>query len=400
MTIIAPRMSRVKRSPSQLASAKSRELRAQGVDILMLTAGEPDLPTPDHVIEAAFAAARRGETRYTNTEGTPELKRAIQAKFRRENRLDYGLDEIIASNGAKQVIFNAFMATLASGDEVIVPAPYWASYIDLASLAEGQPVPLACPQNNGFKLRPEDLDAAITPRTKWLILNSPSNPCGAVYTPAELEAIAEVLRRHPHVWVLADEIYEHLVFGEHRVESLAAVASDLKARTLTVNGVSKTYAMTGWRLGYAGGPAELIKAMIIVQGQATSSPSAIGQAAALAALTGPQDLVPERKRIFEERRNLIVRLLNEAPGLSCHAPDGAMYVYCSCAGLLGKRTPAGKVLAGDEDVAVYLLEAANVAVVHGAAYGLSPYIRASFAASLETLRDAGGRIVEACRALG
>ena len=399
MAIIAPRMSRVKRSPSQIASAKARELRAQGVDILALTAGEPDFPTPDHVIEAAFAAARRGETRYTNTEGTPELKRAIQAKFHRENDLRYEMNEIIAANGAKQIIFDAFMATLGTGDEVIVPAPYWASYTDLAALADGTPVPLACPQNNGFKLRPEDLDATITSRTKWLVLNSPSNPCGAVYTRAELEGIAEVLRRRPDVWVLADEIYEHLIYDGRRTESLAVVAPDLKSRILTVNGVSKTYSMTGWRLGYAGGPADLIKAMIVVQGQATSSASSIGQAAAQAALTGPQGFVAERRQIFQERRDVIVRLLNEAPGLSCHAPEGAMYVYCSCAGLLGKQTPAGGRLESDEDVAVYLLEAANVAVVHGAAYGLSPYVRASFAVGMPELREAGRRIATACAEL-
>ena len=399
MTVIAPRMSRVKRSPSQLASAKARELKAQGHDILALTAGEPDFPTPPHVIEAAFEAARRGETRYTNTEGTPELKRAIQAKFRRENGLDFELNQIIASNGAKQVIFNAFMATLAAGDEVIVPAPYWASYTDLASLAEGQPVAVPCPQNHGFKLRPQDLEAAITRRTKWLILNSPSNPCGVLYTRAELEAIADVLRRHPQVLVLADEIYEHLIYDGRRAESFAVVAPDLRPRTLTVNGVSKTYAMTGWRLGYAAGPEELIKAMVIVQGQATSSPSSVGQAAAVAALNGPQDFVLERKQIFQERRDLIVRLLNQSPGLSCHVPEGAMYVYVACAGLLGKRTPAGRVLETDEDVTIHLLEAANVAVVQGGAYGLSPYFRASFAVETADLEEAGRRIVEACAAL-
>mgnify|MGYP001203953430 CR=1 FL=1 len=399
MSLLAPRMGRVKRSASQLASARARELRAEGRDILALTAGEPDFPTPDHVIEAAYAAMRRGETRYTNTEGTPELKRAVQDKFRRENGLDYRLDEIIVSAGAKQAIFNALMATLAPGDEVIVPAPFWASYPEMVRIAEGEAVAVACPQNNGFKLQPEELEAAITPRTKWLLLNSPSNPCGAVYSAAELAALAEVLRRHPHVRVLSDDIYEHLIFDGRPFATIAAVAPDLKPRTLTVNGVSKTYAMTGWRIGYAAGPAELVKAMTVVQGQSTSGPSSVGQAAALAALTGPQAVVRERRAVMQERRDLMVRLLNAAPGLACHAPEGSMFVYASCAGAIGMRRPDGKIIETDEDFTLYLLEAANVAVVQGGAYGLSPFVRASFAVSTEDIGEAGRRIAEACAAL-
>ncbi len=341
MALLAPRMSRIKQSASQAASVRARALRAEGRDIIALTAGEPDFPTPDFAIEGAFAAARAGETKYTDPGGAPSLKKAIQAKLSRENGLDYALDEIIVGNGAKQVVFDAFMATLAPGDEVIVPAPYWASYPELALLAEGTPVYVACPQNNGFKLRPEDLEAAITARTRWLVLNHPNNPTGATYTADELRAIADVLLRHPDVLLMSDEIYEHLRFDGAPFASAVAAEPRLRGQTLTVNGVSKTYAMTGWRIGYAAGPAPLIKGLTLIQGHSTSSASAVTQAAAKAALEGPQEIVAERAQVMQHKRDLIVRMLNRCEGLSCETPGGAMYVFVSCAGVIGKRAPDG-----------------------------------------------------------
>lgn len=399
MPLIAPRMGRFKPSASTVASARARDLKAKGVDVIALTVGEPDFPTPDNVKQAAIRAMEKNETKYTNTDGTNALREAIRAKFKRDNGLDYPLDQITVGNGAKQVIANALVATVTDGDEVIVPAPYWITYPSLVQLSGGTPVYVSCPQNNGFRLRPEDLDATITPRTKWLLLNSPGNPTGAVYSRKELRALADVLLKHPHVWILSDDIYEHLRFDGHEFTTIAQVEPRLFDRTVTVNGVSKAYSMTGWRLGYAGVPKPLIKEMSKLQSQISSAASSISQAAAVEALNGPQGVLDERRRIMQERRDTIFPILNRIPGLSAHKPEGAMYVYCNCAGFLGKRTPAGKVIESDEDFTLYLLEAANVAVVHGAAYGLSPYIRVSFAVDVNVLKEAGRRIEQACAAL-
>ena len=399
MTFLAPRLDRIKPSPSGAAAQLARDLKRAGRDIINLAVGEPDFDTPAHICEAATAAMRRGETRYTAVDGTPELKAAIIAKFKRENGLSYTTDQITVANGAKQIIYNAMMATLGPGDEVIVPAPYWVSYTDIVLLAEGVPVVIAGPQNNGFKLRPEDLEAAITPRTKWLLLNSPSNPTGAVYTAGELRALGEVVLRHPHVHVMTDDIYEHLLFDGRKFSTIAEVEPRLFDRTLTINGASKAYSMTGWRIGYAGGPRSLITAMGTLMGQITANPASISQAAAVAALTGPQEFLADQCAAFQHRRDVVVDLINAVPGLSCHAPEGAFYVFPSCAGLLGKITPDGKRIETDQDVVVYLLEAAGVALVHGEAYGMSPYFRLSTATSLDLLRDACGRIRAACSRL-
>jgi aspartate aminotransferase len=399
MSLLAPRLDRIRPSISQAATQRARELRATGRDIIGLASGEPDFATPEHICAAAVEAMKRGETKYTNVDGTPELKAAVAQKFKRENGLDYTPDQISVGSGAKQVVYNAMMASLAPGDEVIVPAPHWLSYTEIATLAEGVPVVVPCPQNHGFKLRPEDLEAAITPRTKWLVLNSPSNPTGAAYDRAELAGLAEVLLRHPHVHILSDDIYEHIVFDGGSFATIAAVEPRLYERTLTVNGVSKTYAMTGWRIGFAGGPRPLIKAMAKLQSQMTSNPSSVGQAAALAALTGPQDFVPERSAAFQARRDRVMALLGRVPELSCHKPEGAFYLYPSCAGMIGKRRPDGRRLETDEDVVIYLLETADVAVVQGSAYGLSPYFRISIATGMAELEEACGRIAKACAAL-
>jgi aspartate aminotransferase len=400
MIHIAARLDRIKPSPSSMASARARELKAAGRDIISLTAGEPDFDTPDHVKEAARRAMVEGQTKYTNTDGTPELKRAVAAKFKRENGLTYAPDQITVGTGGKQVIFNALMASVEPGDEVIIPAPYWVSYPDIVLLAEGVPVPVACPQNNGYKLRAADLEAAITPRTRWLILNAPNNPSGAAYPLAEMKALTDVLMRHPQVAVLTDDMYEHILYDGFKFCTPAEIEPGLYDRTLTVNGVSKAYAMTGWRIGYAGGPKALIKAMAKLQSQSTSNPSSIGQAAAVAALNGPQDFIAERALSFQRRRDRVVELLGRIPGLTCPKPEGAFYVYPSCAGCIGKRTPDGKVIRTDEDFALYLLDAEGVAVVHGAAYGMSPYFRISFATSMEQLEEACRRIQRACAALG
>jgi aspartate aminotransferase len=399
MSIIAQRMAAIKPSPTIAVTNLARELKATGRDVIGLGAGEPDFDTPDSIKEAAIAAIHAGQTKYTAVDGTPELKRAVAAKFRRENGLDYRTDEISVGTGGKQIIYNALMATLDAGDEVIIPAPYWVSYPDMALLAGGTPVPVRCPEQTGFKLRPEDLEEAITPRTKWLILNSPNNPSGAAYTRDELKALCEVLLRHPKVWLLSDDIYEHLVYDGFEFTTPAALEPALKPRTLTMNGVAKAYAMTGWRIGYAGGPAELIKAMANVQSQSTSNPCSISQAATVAALEGPQDFIPERTVVFKQRRDLIVDLLNRAPGIRCHRPEGAFYVYPSCAGVLGRHTPDGQELRTSEDFARYLLEREGVAVVHGAAFGLDPFLRISYATATELLEEAGRRIVRACEAL-
>ncbi len=400
MITIAPRLERIKPSASTFATQRARELRAQGVDVITLSSGEPDFPTPQHVKDAAYAAMLRGETGYTAVDGTPELKAAIAAKFQRENGLDYTPAEITVSNGAKQVIYNAFMATLAPGDEVILPTPCWVSYTEMTRLAEGVPVTVACPQNHGFKLRPEDLAGAITGRTKWLVLNTPGNPSGAVYTRPELEALAAVLRDHPQVGVMTDDIYEHILFDGLTFHTMAQVAPDLRERILTINGVSKAYAMTGWRIGYAGGPAHLIRAMAKMQSQSSGCPSSISQAAAVAALTGPQDFLPERAAAFQHRRDTILARLEAIPELTCFRPQGAFYLYIGCAGLLGRVLPDGRVIETDQDVALFLLEHARISVVHGEAYGLSPYFRISIATSLEVLEEGCRRIAAACAALG
>src|SRR5580692_880356 len=392
MPFLADRLARVKPSPTMAITALATELKAAGRNVITLSQGEPDFDTPENIREAGIAAIQRGETRYTVFDGRIELKRAICGKFKRENGLDYEPSQITVSNGGKQVLYNALVATLSPGDEVVIPAPYWVSYPEMVLLCDGEPVPVSCPQNNGFKLRPEDLDAAITPKTKWLILNSPSNPSGAAYTEADLRAVADVLLKHPQVWVMTDDMYEHLVYDDFAYKTIAQVEPRLYERTLTVNGVSKAYCMTGWRIGYAGGPKALIKAMAAIQ-------CSISQAAAIEALTGPQDFIPVHNRSFKERRDLVVDMLNRVSGLFCPRPEGAFYVYPSCAGVIGKRTPAGQVITNDEDFVRYLLAETGVAVVHGAAFGLSPHFRISYATSTEVLRDACGRIDRACRAL-
>ena len=400
MALLSAAINRIQPSPTLAVTAKAAELRRQGKDIIGLGAGEPDFDTPDFVKEAAIEAIRAGKTKYTVVDGTPEVKAAVQLKFKRDNHLDYATDQISVNVGGKHTIFNALVATIDPGDEVIVPAPYWVSYPDIVSFCGGKPVIVRCPIEAGFKLKPEQLEAAITPATKWLILNSPSNPTGAAYTIGELQALGEVLLRHPHVWILADDMYEHIVYDDFRFGSLAEVVPGLYERTLTVNGASKAYAMTGWRIGFAGGPKQLVKAMAKIQSQSTSNPCSIAQAATVAALTGPQDFLKERARAFQVRRDLVVSLLNEVEGISCPTPEGAFYVYPDCSGLIGRKTPDGKALASDEDVSAYLLESVGVAVVHGAAFGLSPAFRISYATSSETLTAACKRIAKACAALG
>jgi aspartate aminotransferase len=385
-------LARVAPSATLAATAKARELKRQGRDVISLGAGEPDFDTPENIKAAAIAAIQRGETKYTDVDGLPELKAAIVAKFERENGLTYTTAQIHVAPGGKPVIYNALVATLNAGDEVIVPAPYWVSYPDMVLLAGGDPVFVTGEEADGFKLRPEVLEAAITPRTKWLLLNSPSNPTGAAYTRAELEALAEVLRRHPHVWVLTDDMYEHLTYGDFQYTTIAQVAPDLYDRTLTVNGVSKAYAMTGWRIGYAGGPKPLIDLMRKVASQTTSNPASISQWAAVEALNGPQDFIAERGAAFEKRRDLVVSMLNQATGIRCPVPEGAFYVYPSIEGLIGKTAPDGTVIDGDGAFATALLEAEGVSVVHGAAFGLSPYFRISYATSEAVLEDACARI--------
>ncbi len=400
MSVLAARLDRIKPSPTIAVTTRAAELKAAGRDIIGLGAGEPDFDTPDAIKEAAKKAIAEGQTKYTAVDGSPELKQAVCGKFKRETGLDYTPDQITVGSGGKHVIYNALMATLDPGDEVIVPAPYWVSYPDMVLLAEGTPVIVSAGQERGFKLAPEDLAGAITPRTKWLILNSPSNPTGAAYTRDELAALAEVLMAHPHVWVLSDDIYEHLVYDGFAFHTIAQVEPGLYERTLTMNGVSKAYAMTGWRIGYGGGPRDLIKAMAKIQSQSTSCPSSVSQATAVAALNGPQDFIAERARAFRERRDLVVGMLNQANGIDCPRPEGAFYVYPSCAGTIGKRTPGGAAIGSSEDFATYLLDAEGVAVVHGAAFGLDPHFRISYAASTELLNEACIRIQRACGALG
>ena len=400
MALIAQSLSRIKPSPTIAVTNLARELKAQGRDIIGLGAGEPDFDTPDHIKEAAIAAIRAGDTKYTAVDGTPALKAAISAKFERENGLAYTSEQITVGTGGKQVLYNALMATLDPGDEVLIPAPYWVSYPDMVLMAGGTPVAIDCTAEASFKLQPAQLEAAITSKSKWLILNSPSNPTGAAYTEAELRALTDVLVQHPHVHVMTDDMYEHLVYDDFRFTTPAQIEPRLFERTLTVNGVSKAYAMTGWRIGYAGGPAALIKAIGKVQSQSTSNPCSVSQAAAVAALNGPQDFLPERNAVFKERRDLIVGLLNEAPGLECPTPEGAFYVYPSCAGDIGRKTPAGQVIGSSEAFAKYLLEEGGVAVVHGSAFGLDPHFRISYATATEQLEEAGKRIIATCQRLG
>ncbi len=399
MAFIAERLGRIKPSPTLAVTQKASELKAAGQDVIGLGAGEPDFDTPENIKQAAVAAIARGETKYTTVDGTSELKQAICAKFRRDNGLEYEPDQITVGCGGKQVIYNAMMATLNPGDEVILPAPFWVSYPDMVLLAEGVPVTVPCSHNRGFKLRPEDLRAAITKNTKWIILNSPSNPTGAAYDRAELSAITDVLLDHPQVRVLSDDIYEHLVYDGFEFTTPAQVEPALIERTLTLNGVSKAYCMTGWRIGYAGGPASLIKAMAKVQSQSTSNPSSIGQAAAVEALNGPQDFIATHNAVYKQRRDMVVEMLNDCPGLRCHRPEGAFYVYPSCAGVIGKTTPSGTAIASDGDFVTYLLESQGVAAVQGEAFGLSPYLRISYATSTEVLEEACRRIKLACEAL-
>jgi len=392
-------LARVKPSATLAVTAQARALKAEGRDVIGLGAGEPDFDTPENIKAAAIAAIQRGETKYTDVDGLPELKAAVVAKFARENGLTYTPAQIHVAPGGKAVLYNALVATLSPGDEVIVPAPYWVSYPDMVLLAGGEPVVVVGHEADGFKLKPEALEAAITPRTKWLILNSPSNPTGAAYTRAELEALAEVLRRHPQVWVMTDDMYEHLIYGDFDYTTIAQVAPDLYDRTLTINGVSKAYAMTGWRIGYAGGPKPLIDLMRKVAGQTTSNPSSISQWAAVEALNGPQDFIAERGKAFEARRDLVVSMLNQATGIRCPNPEGAFYVYPSIEGLIGKTTEGGVVIDGDETFTTELLNAEGVAVVQGTAFGLSPYFRISYATSEKVLEEACGRIQRFCASL-
>lgn len=398
-SIVASRLARIKPSPTIAVTTRAAELKAAGKDVIGLGAGEPDFNTPDFIIEAAYAAMKRGETKYTAVDGTPALKDAIIAKFKRDNGLSYERSQITVGTGGKQVLYNALMATLNAGDEVIIPAPYWVSYPDMTILAEGVPVFVACTEDNGFKLQAAQLEAAITPKTKWVILNSPSNPTGAAYSYDEMKALTDVLIKYPHVYIMTDDIYEHLVYDGFKFFTPAQVEPKLYDRTLTCNGASKAYAMTGWRIGYAAGPKEIIKAISAVQSHSTSNPSSISQAATLAALNGDQSFLKEWCATYKARRDMVVDMLKQAEGITCQTPEGAFYVYPSCAGCIGKTTPEGKVIATDEDFVTYLLETVGVAAVQGTAFGLSPYFRISYATSTELLMEACTRIQKACAAL-
>ena len=399
MYFVADRLSLIKPSPTIAVTQQARDLKAEGRDVIGLGAGEPDFDTPGHIIEAAKKALDDGMTRYTPVNGIPELREALVAKFKRDNGLDYSVDEITVGCGGKQIIFNAFMATLDPGDEVIIPAPYWVSYPDIALLFGGKPVFVDCPAESGFKMTPEDLDAAITPQTKWLILNSPSNPSGAAYTEGDLKALTDVLIKHPQVWVMTDDSYEHVIYDDFEFSTVAQVEPGLKDRTLTLNGMSKAFCMTGWRVGFAAGPKELIKPITLVQSQSTTHTAAVSQAASVAALNGPQDFIAANNKIFQERRDLVVSMLNQAPGLSCPIPEGAFYVYPSCAGTIGKKTPDGATIETDEDFVTYILETEGAATVQGVAFGLSPHFRVSYATATDLLEDACQRIQRACAAL-
>jgi aspartate aminotransferase len=396
MGFISDSLNRIQPSATIAISGKAMALKAEGRDIIGLSAGEPDFDTPDNIKEAAIAAIRKGYTKYTNVDGIPELKKAIVAKFKRENGLDYKVSQVSVGTGGKQILFNALMATVNPGDEVIIPAPYWVSYPDIVMLAGGKPVFVETTIEHGFKLQAEQLERAITPKTKWFVFNSPSNPSGAAYSKAELKKVTDVLARHPHVWVLTDDMYEHLVYDDFAFTTPAQVEPTLYERTLTMNGVSKAYCMTGWRIGYGAGPEPLIKAMSKLQSQSTSNPSSIAQWAAVEALNGPQDFIPANNKVFKERRDLVVSMLNQAKGLSCPIPEGAFYVYPSCKAAMGKKAPSGNVIKNDEDFVTELLAAEGVAAVHGAAFGMSPFFRISYATATEVLEDACNRIQRFC----
>jgi aspartate aminotransferase len=396
---LAESLGRIKPSPTIAITTQARELKAAGRDVIGLAAGEPDFDTPDNIKDAAIKAIKGGQTKYTAVEGIPELRAAVAAKFKRENHIDYKPSQTFVAPGGKTIIYNALLATLNPGDEVIVPAPYWVSYPDIALLGGAKPVVIECSLESGFRLTPEALDKAITPKTKWLIFNQPSNPTGACYTRDQLKAITDVLMKHPHVWVLTDDMYEHLVYGGFQFTTILEVEPGLYDRTLTMNGVSKAYAMTGWRIGYCAGPEDLIKAMAKLQSQSATNATSISQWAAVEALNGPQDFIPKFQKIFEERRDLVVSMLNQATGIECSKPEGAFYVYPSIRKLIGKKTPGGKVISTDAEFAGELLDATGVAVVHGAAFGLSPFFRISYATSNQALEEACRRIQGFCNGL-
>jgi aspartate aminotransferase len=396
MGFLADSLSRIKPSATIAVTTKARELQAAGRDVIGLGAGEPDFETPDNIKEAAIKAIRDGKTRYTAVDGIPELKAAIVKKFQRENGLTYKPSQITVGTGGKQVLFNALIATVNPGDEVIIPTPYWVSYPDIVMLGGGVPVFVATSAATNFKVTADSLEAAITPKTKWLIFNSPSNPSGAAYSATELKAITDVLVRHPHVWILTDDMYEHLVYDDFKFTTPAQIEPSLYDRTLTMNGVSKAYCMTGWRIGYGAGPELLIKAIANIQSQSTSNPSSISQWASVEALNGPQDFIPRNNEVFKQRRDLIVSMLNQANGLSCPTPEGAFYVYPSCAGTIGKTAPSGKLIETDEDFVTELLETEGVAVVQGSAFGLAPHFRISYATATSALEEAGQRIQRFC----
>ena len=397
--LIANRLKTIRPSPTLAVNRKAAELRASGLDVIDLGVGEPDFPTPLHIIEAAKVAMDKGETKYTIVDGSMALKKAICGKFERENNLKYATDQITVGTGAKQVLFNALFATINPGEEVIIPAPYWVSYLDIVAFAEGTPVIVNTKESSGFKLKPEDLEKAINENTKWLILNSPSNPTGSAYSFEELKALADVLLKHPQVLIMTDDIYEHVIYDGFKFATIAQVEPELFSRTFTLNGVSKAYAMTGWRLGYGGGSKEIIKAISVIQSQSTSNPCSISQAAAIAALNGKQEFIEENNAIFQRRRDLVVKALNEIKGIRCSNPNGAFYVFPSCHDLIGKKTPKGMVIKNDNDFAAYLLEEALVAVVPGIAFGAENYFRISYATSDDLLEKACERIAKACKEL-
>ncbi len=399
MSLIADRLNRISPSPTMAITAKARALKAEGKDIIGLSAGEPDFDTPAHIKQAAIDAINAGDTKYTDVSGTLALRQAVAAKFKRDSGIEYSPQEIIVSTGGKQVIFNAMLATVQAGDEVIIPTPCWVSYPDIVQLAEGTPVFVPCAQNNGFKLRAEDLEAAITPKTKWVFLNSPNNPSGAAYSAEELRPICDVLLKHPQIWVFSDDIYEKLAYDGFRPATIVEVEPALKSRAITMNGCSKAYAMTGWRIGFCGAPAELIKAMDKLQGQSTSNTSSISQAAAVAALNGPEDMLGEMVAVYKTRRDLVAAMLNQAPGLSCATPEGAFYVFPSMQGCIGKTTPKGKKIENDEDFVIALLDEQGVAAVHGSAFIYPGHFRISYATSTEALTEACTRIQKFCAAL-
>ena len=399
MKFVADRINRIKPSMTVGINIKAKAMKEEGKDVIVLAAGEPDFNTPKNIRDAANKAMEEGKTKYVPGKGTPELQKAIQKKFKEDNNIDYSLDEIICGVGGKHIIYNAMMATINSGDEVIITAPYWVSYPDIVLLAEGKPVIVKCPENQNFKIKPEQLEKYITPKTKWLMLNSPSNPTGAVYSKEELKDLAKVLINHPHVLIMCDDIYEKIIYDELEFHTLASIEPSLKNRCLTLNGVSKSYCMTGWRLGYCGAPKEIIAAMNKIQSQSTTSTSSITMAASVEAISGPQDFILDHNKKFIKRRDLVVSKLNEIDGITCSIPDGAFYVYPNCHGILGKMTSNGKKISSDEDFMTYLLEDQGVAGVHGSAFGLSPYFRLSYATSDDILEDACNRIQLACSKL-